>query len=85
MAQMEFQGAKDPTEVRVKNTYFIAPGNDAAVSISETTQRFSAGSQHSDMPLRRNRFFPYVRDLRMPTLILTGSADIADNQAVSGL
>lgn len=25
MAQMELQGAKDPTAVRVENTYFIAP------------------------------------------------------------
>jgi 3-oxoadipate enol-lactonase len=30
MAQVAFQGAKDPTEVRVQNTYFILQGNDAA-------------------------------------------------------
>ena len=30
MAQTAFQGAKDPTEIRAQNTYFIVPGNDAA-------------------------------------------------------
>ena len=32
----------------------------------------------------RETCFPYVRDLHMPVLVLTVSADIADNQAVSG-
>lgn len=36
------------------------------------------------MPLPEKPVFPYVRDVRVPTLILIGSADIADNQAVSG-
>ena len=36
------------------------------------------------MPLPEKPVFPYVRDLRIPTLILVGSADIADNQAVAG-
>jgi pimeloyl-ACP methyl ester carboxylesterase len=36
------------------------------------------------MPLPEKPVFPYVRDLRMPTLILIGSGDIADNQAVAG-
>jgi 3-oxoadipate enol-lactonase len=31
-----------------------------------------------------DKLFPYVQDLRMPTLILIGSSDIADNQAVDG-
>ena len=85
MAQMAFQGAKDPTEIRAQNTYFIAPGNDAA---RERLRRLlNAAPQdhtHSDMPLPEKPVFPWVRDLRMPTLILTGSADIADNQAVAG-
>jgi 3-oxoadipate enol-lactonase len=85
MAQMGFQGAKDPIEVRAKNTYFIAPGNDAA---REHLRKLLTASpqdhKHDDMPLPEKPVFPYVHDLRMPTLILTGAADIADNQAVAG-
>jgi 3-oxoadipate enol-lactonase len=85
MAQMEFQEAKDPTEARAKNVYFIAHGNDAA---REHLRRLLNASpqdhKHDDMPLPEKPVFPYVRDLRVPTLILTGSVDIADNQAVSG-
>lgn len=85
MAQMEFRGAKDPTEVRVKNTYFIAPGNDAAREhLRKLLNASPQDHKHDDMPLPEKPVFPYVHDLRMPTLILTGSADIADNQAVSG-
>jgi 3-oxoadipate enol-lactonase len=36
------------------------------------------------MPLPENPTFPYAQNLRMPTLILIGSGDIADNQAVAG-
>jgi len=85
MAQMAFQNAKDPTEVRVRNNYFIVPGNDA---VREHLRRLlNAAPQdhtHNDMPLPEKPVFPYVRDLRMPTLILIGSGDIADNQAVAG-
>ena len=85
MAQMEFQEAKDPVEVRVKNVYFIAPGNDAAREhLRKLLNAFPQDHNHDDMPLPEKPVFPYVRDLRIPTLILTGSADIADNQAVSG-
>jgi pimeloyl-ACP methyl ester carboxylesterase len=85
MAQMEFQGAKAPIEVRVNNTYFIAPGNDAAREhLRKLLNASPQDHKHNDMPLPEKPVFPYVRDLRLPTLILTGSADIADNQAVSG-
>jgi len=85
MAQMEFQGAKDPVEVRVKNAYFIAPENDAArEQLRKLLNAFPQDHNHDDMPLPEKPVFPYVRDIRVPTLILTGSADIADNQAVSG-
>ena len=30
MSQTAFQNARDPTEIRVQNTYFIVPGHDAA-------------------------------------------------------
>ena len=85
MNQIAFQNAKDPTEVRVQSTYFIVPGNDAA---REHLRRLITAApqdhKHSDMPLPEKPVFPYVRDLRMPTLILVGSGDIADNQAVAG-
>jgi pimeloyl-ACP methyl ester carboxylesterase len=85
LAQMEFQKAKDPTEVRVKNTYFIAPGDDAAREhLRKLLNASPQDHKYSDMPLPEKPVFPYVRDLRIPTLILTGSVDIADNQAVSG-
>jgi 3-oxoadipate enol-lactonase len=85
MAQIAFQGAKDPVEVRAKDVYFIAPGNDAAREhLRKLLNASPQDHNHDDMPLPEKPVFPYVRDIRVPTLILTGSADIADNQAVSG-
>ena len=85
MSQMVFQNAKDPTEVRVQNTYFIVPGNDAArAHLRRLLEAAPQDHKHNDMPLPEKPVFPYVRDLRMPTLILIGSGDIADNQAVAG-
>src|SRR5271170_725620 len=50
MAQMAFQNAKDPTEVRAQNTYFIVPRNDAA---REHLRRLLKASpqdhEHNDM------------------------------------
>ena len=40
--------------------------------------------KHKDMPLAEKPVFLYVNDIHAPTLIMTGSADIADNQAVAG-
>lgn len=85
MAQVAFQGAKDPTEIRAQNTYVIVPGNDAAREHLRTLLKASPQDhKHGDMPLPEKPVFPYVKDLRMPTLIVTGSGDIADNQAVAG-
>lgn len=85
MAQVAFQGAKDPTEIRAQNTYFIATGNDAARDhLRKLLKASPQDHTHDDMPLPEKPVFPSVKDLRMPTLIVTGSADIADNQAVSG-
>lgn len=85
MAQTAFQNAKDPVEIRAQNTYFIAPGNDAA---RERLRKLLVASpqdhKHGDMPLPEKPVFPYVRDLKIPALILIGSADIADIQAVAG-
>jgi pimeloyl-ACP methyl ester carboxylesterase len=85
LKQIEFQKAKDPTEVRVQSTYFIAPGNNAAREhLRKLLNASPQDHKHNDMPLPEKPVFPYVRDLRMPTVILTGSEDIADNQAVAG-
>jgi 3-oxoadipate enol-lactonase len=85
MAQMEFQNAKDPVEVRVQSTYFIVPGHDAAREhLRALLKAAPQDHNHDDMPLPEKPVFPYVRDLRMPVLILIGSGDIADNQAVAG-
>ncbi len=85
MSQVAFQNAKDPIEVRVQNTYFIVPGHDAA---REHLRRLLKASpqdhDHNDMPLPEKPVLPWVRDLRTPVLILIGSGDIADNQAVAG-
>jgi 3-oxoadipate enol-lactonase len=85
MSQIAFQKAKDKTEARVQSTYFILPGHDAA---REHLRRLMTASPqdhaHDDMPLPERPVFPYVKNLRVPVLILIGSGDIADNQAVAG-
>ena len=84
VVQTAFQNAQDPVEIRAQNTYFIAPGNDAA---RERLRKLLLASpqdhKHGDMPLPEKPVFPYVRDLKVPVLILIGSADIADIQAVA--
>jgi pimeloyl-ACP methyl ester carboxylesterase len=61
MSQLAFQNAKDPVEVRAQNTYFIAPGNDAA---RERLRRLLIASpqdhKHNNMPLPEKPVFPYV-------------------------
>ncbi len=85
LSQIAFQEAKDKIEVRVQSTYFILPGHDAA---REHLRRLMTASpqdhRHNDMPLPEKPVFPYVKEIRVPVLILTGSGDIADNQAVAG-
>ncbi len=85
LAQIAFQQAKDPVEVRVNSDYLIAPGNQAAREHLRALLK-AAPQDHAnnDMPLPEKSVFPYVKEIRVPTLILTGSADIADNQAVAG-
>jgi pimeloyl-ACP methyl ester carboxylesterase len=85
MNQLAFQNAKDQTEVRVQNTYFIVQGNDAAREhLRRLLKAAPQDHDHDDMPLPEKPVFPYVQQLRIPTLILIGSGDIADNQAVAG-
>ncbi|WP_353070128.1 alpha/beta hydrolase [Tunturibacter empetritectus] len=85
MRQVESQNAKDQVEASVQNPYLIVPGHDAARNHLRALLKASPQDlTHDDMPLPEKPVFPYVQDLRMPTLILTGSGDIADNQAVAG-
>ena len=85
MAQVAFQEAKDPIEARVDSDYLIAPGDDAARKhLRALLEAAPQDHKHNDMPLPEKPVFPYVKDIRAPTLIMTGSADIADNQAVAG-
>jgi 3-oxoadipate enol-lactonase len=63
----------------------IAPGNEAARKrLHDLLTASPQDLTHDDMPLPERPIFPYVQELRMPTLIMTGSNDAADNQAVAG-
>ena len=88
MREAGLQQTKEPDKLReqlVQDQFLIAPGDDAArkklrAILTATPQDMT----HNDMPLFEKPIFPYVGKLRVPTLILIGSADIADNQAVTG-
>ena len=84
-AQAAFEQAKDPVEIRATSTYFIAPGNDTAREhLRRLLRAFPQDYTHNDQPLPETPVFPNVHTLKVPTLIVTGSADIPDNQAVAG-
>lgn len=85
LAQIAFQKAKDPVKVRVESDYLIAPGDDPArEQLRKLLEASPQDHHHNDMPLPEKPVFPYVANLHVPTLILVGSGDIADNQAVAG-
>ena len=85
MSQLAFRSAKDPDDVRDQSTYIIVPGHDAAREHLRTLLNAAPQDyRHADMPLPEKPVFPYLGNLRAPTLILIGSGDIADNQAVTG-
>ena len=84
-AQAAIQNAKDPVKARVESNYLIAPGNDAArEKLRKLLEAAPQDYLHNDSPLPEKPAFPDLQNLRVPTLILIGSADIADNQAVAG-
>jgi pimeloyl-ACP methyl ester carboxylesterase len=85
LAQLAFQQAKDPVDADVNSDYLTAPGNMAARQrLRVLLEAAPQDHKHNDMPLPEKPVFPYVKDIHAPTLIMTGSADIADNQAVAG-
>ncbi len=69
----------------VRDPFLIIPGHDAARKrLHDLLTAAPQDLTHDDMPLPEKPIFPYVQDLHVPTLILIGSGDIADNQAVAG-
>lgn len=68
-----------------QDKFLIVPGHDAARKrLQDLLTASPQDLTHNDMPLPEKPIFPYIRDLRLPTLILIGSGDIADNEAVAG-
>jgi 3-oxoadipate enol-lactonase len=84
-ANSQSDKVQDLVEASIHDPFLIVPNHDAARKrlrglLTESPQDLT----HADMPLPERPNFPYVHDLRMPTLILVGSGDIADNHAISG-
>jgi 3-oxoadipate enol-lactonase len=76
---------EDLREAFVKDQYLIVPGHAAAQKkLREILTAAPQDLTHNDMPLPEPSIFPHVKELRVPALILMGSGDIADNQAVAG-
>ena len=76
------QGLMDAS---VRDPYLIVPGHDAARKhLHELLVAAPQDLTHDDMPLPEKPIFPRVQEIRVPTLILVGSGDIADNQAIAG-
>lgn len=88
MKEFTDQQTKEPDKLReqiVQDKFLIAPGNDAArKKLRAILTAAPQDMTHNDMPLYEKPIFPYVGELQVPTLILIGSADISDNQAVTG-
>jgi pimeloyl-ACP methyl ester carboxylesterase len=86
--QREFFQSNKPEDLIAafaRSPYLILPGNNAARKrLHDLLAASPQDVTHSDMPLPEKPIFPYVRELRTPTLILVGSGDIADNQAIAG-
>jgi 3-oxoadipate enol-lactonase len=85
VANSQSSKVQDRIDALVRDLFLIVPGHDAARK--RLHDLLTAAPQdviHNDMPLPEKPTFPYVQELRMPTLILVGSGDIADNQAVAG-
>lgn len=84
-ANSQSEKASDLMDASVRDRFLIVPGHDAARKrLRELLTAAPQDLTHEDMPLPEKPNFPYVQELRMPTLILIGSGDIADNQAIAG-
>lgn len=68
-----------------QDPFLIVSGHDKARKrLNDLLTASPQDLTHNDMPLPEKPIFPYIRELRVPTLILIGSGDIADNEAVAG-
>jgi 3-oxoadipate enol-lactonase len=84
-ANSQSDKVQDLMEASVRDPFLIVPGHDAARKrLHDLLTAAPQDLTHEDMPLPEKPNFPYVQELRMPTLILVGSGDIADNQAIAG-
>ncbi len=84
-ANSQSDKVQDLMDASVRDPFLIVPGHDAARKrLHDLLAAAPQDLTHDDMPLPEKPNFPYVQELRMPTLILIGSGDIADNQAVAG-
>jgi 3-oxoadipate enol-lactonase len=84
-ANAQSDKVQDLMDASVRDPFLIVPGHDAARKrLHDLLTAAPQDLTHDDMPLPEKPNFPYVQELRMPTLILIGSGDIADNQAVAG-
>jgi 3-oxoadipate enol-lactonase len=84
-ANSQSDKAQDLMDASVRDPFLIVPGHDAARKrLHDLLTAAPQDHTHDNMPLPEKPIFPFAQELRMPTLILTGSGDIADNQAVAG-
>ena len=84
-ANSQSDKARDLMDGSVRDAFLIVPGHDAARKrLHDLLTGAPQDLTHEDMPLPERSNFPYVQRLRVPTLILIGSGDIADNQAIAG-
>ena len=68
-----------------QDRYLIAPGNDAARKrLFDLMTAYPQDMTHRDYPLRNKPALPRLHEIRVPTLILTGDADIPDVHAHAG-
>jgi pimeloyl-ACP methyl ester carboxylesterase len=68
-----------------QDRYLIAPGNDAARKrLFDLMTAYPQDMTHRDYPLRNKPALPRLQEIRVPTLILTGEADIPDVHAHAG-
>jgi pimeloyl-ACP methyl ester carboxylesterase len=70
----------------IKSSWLLAPGHDAdAAKVLHLVMANLHDLTHKDFPPLDPPAAPRLGEIRVPTLILVGEADIADNQAQAGV
>jgi 3-oxoadipate enol-lactonase len=76
---------KDAISEWSKDKYLVAPGNDAARKrLFELLSANPQDMNHPDYPLRNKPAVPRLHEIHVPTLLLTGDADIPDVHSHAG-